>query len=863
MLGLALVVSLCAASTESARALEPGDDLRRLTYRFWDTEDGLPQETVSAIAQTPDGYLWLGTHGGLVRTDGVRFVVFDRQRGNISGSPWINDLTVDSDGGLWVASNEGLHRYADGRFERFDERFGIPGERVLGVVVDREGLWFGTYTGKLGHWDGENVRLWTSEDGLPRGSIGRAIEKVGDTLWFGTWGSGLWRVVDGELERIALVEGVFSAGAIEQDPRGGLWVGTDVGLFHLDGETVRRYGTADGLASDMAQSLLADRDGNLWVGTYGGGLHRLRRRADGDVRIDRFVHGREVTRRQIWELFEDREGHLWIGSFGGGLERLGDALIEAVGPVDGVFRQINAVYPDADGCLWMATAVDGVQRRCPDGETRTLGLADGLPAAGAWTLTRDLRGDLWIATMSGLARYRDGEMRVFGRADGMPSEVVVSLLPSRDGGLWVGSNGGLSKVVDGRIETMDPRRLPSPLVRAMLEEEDGGLWVGTAGGGLIHLAAEGPGKDRLYGLEEGLPSRIVWSLHRDRRGVLWIGTAGGLARFVDGALRSLNGNQGLVPESISYMIDDERGDLWLGTPAGLLRLERGTLDAYFAGEADSVLALRYGTAEGMASTECIGGVQPATARTADGRLWFPTLGGVAVVDPERMTVRSAGPEPMIEEVLVDGVLHTDLDALSLPAGTRRLELRYTAPSAHAPRRLRFRHRLVGFEESWVGGGHERSTSYTNLPPSHYTFEVAARHEGGRWSKVASIDFRIEPRFYETRSFLAAALVSTGLLLLAGHRLHVRQLRRRQEDLRRQVDDALARLKVLGGLLPICASCKKVRDDRGYWNQIESYISEHSEAEFSHGFCPDCEVRYFERFEEDFADLGYGDAASEP
>jgi len=167
-----------------------------------------------------------------------------------------------------------------------------------------------------------------------------------------------------------------------------------------------------------------------------------------------------VTRRQIWELFEDREGHLWIGSFGGGLERLGDALIEAVGPTDGVFRQINAVYPDVDGCLWMATQVDGVQRRCPDGETQTLGLADGLPAAGAWTLTRDLQGDLWIATMSGLARYRDGEMRVFGRDDGMPNEVVVSLLASRDGGLWVGSNGGLSKVVDGRIVVSG--KAPSP-----------------------------------------------------------------------------------------------------------------------------------------------------------------------------------------------------------------------------------------------------------------------------------------------------------------------------------------------------------------------------------------------------------------
>ncbi|MEM8934685.1 MAG: two-component regulator propeller domain-containing protein, partial [Acidobacteriota bacterium] len=525
----------------------------------------------------------------------------------------------------------------------------------------------------------------------PPGAAWELAEIAGD-LWIGTWSHGLWRYRDDRFEALDLLPGSHGAWAVEEDGRSGLWVGTDDGLFHLaDDGDVTRLGAEHGLSRSFIQALRRDQDGNLWIGTNGGGLHRLT--FDGlrpiEARIQRIERNRGALGRQIWELFEDREGHLWVGTFGGGLERFGEASITTVGPGDGAYRQVNAVLAEPDGCVWLATHTDGVWHQCGDRPTTMLTEADGLPTAGAWTLARDHGGMLWIGTARGLVTVREGELQTVSVEQGLPNAVVLALHPAQAGGVWVGTNGGLARVDGDHVEVVDPDRLPSPLIRGIDEERDGTLWVGTSGAGLVRLAApDSDEADRVYGTADGMPGMLVWSLFRDRQDVLWIGSSGGLSRFVDGTLRTLDSRHGLSPDSVSSILEDASGGFWLATPAGIVHLERPSRDAYFLDQASSVAIEHYGSAEGMGSTEFLGGVQPSSARSTDGRLWFPSLAGAAVLDPTTLRRPDTRVIPIIEELRVDGALRPTLGSeQALAAGVRRIELRFTAPTIHAAYRL--------------------------------------------------------------------------------------------------------------------------------------------------------------------------------
>ena len=815
-----------------ASALDPGRAITQYVRDGWGLREGLPQLSVQGVAQTPDGYLWVATEEGLVRFDGVRFTVFDE--GNTPGlrSRNIEALTVGADGALWIGTvGGGVARLKDGVVTPYGVQQGLPGEVVLSLLADRAGdVWVGTEGGGLSHLHDGSWRHHRASDGLPSDDVTELESGSDGSVWIGTRG-GLARLKDGAVRRYAVPGGSAGIAALRLDRHGRLWIGVrGGGLFVLEGERLAPAALPVGLGKATVLTILDDTDDNLWLGTDAG----LKRWAGGH--LSTFGTKEGLAADSVITLWEDGQHALWLGLLGGGLARL------------------------------------------RDGDFTTYSQEEGLPHDFVRSVSEDARGDVWIGSRGGgLASLREGRVTRWGEARGVPHPFVYAILPTRDGSLWAGTNGaGLARMPRGTTSYTRVPGLASELVRALYEDRAGALWIGTDGGGLARWDGA---RFQSYTTHDGLANESVYCMLQDRRGDLWVGTNDGLSRMRGGRFETYRVSEGLAGNQVRSLYEDATGTLWIGTMTGLSRLQgerfttywrnEGIADAVFAiledaqghlwlsgnrgvsqvlrsdlesvaaGKGTGVRSRRFGEADGLKSPECNGGVQPAAWKARDGRLWFATMGGAAVVDPARLRAVAPPPAPVLETGSANG-RPLDLRAPArVPPGDGRLELSYTSALSE-PENVTFFYRLDEFDPDWIDAGPRRVAYYTNVPPGRYRFRVKACGRDQACSADAvSPELELEPQLVQTRSFTVLCLLGAGLVIWSGHHLRVRRLRDNERELQRRVAEELAQVKVLRGLLPTCAWCKKVRNDAGYWEQIESYIAEHSEAAFSHGICPDC------------------------
>jgi signal transduction histidine kinase len=493
-----------------------------------------------------------------------------------------------------------------------------------------------------------------------------------------------------------------------------------------------------------------------------------------------------------YALLEDREGSLWIGTAGAGAARLRDGSFTVYGVREGLADDfVYPVHEDAAGRTWVGTA-RGLSRY-QDGRWTTLTSRDGLCHDAVRSLWVGPSDELWVGTYGGGAcRLTGAQWTRYGSRDGLAHDNVRAVLGTRDGSVWVGTLDGLSRLVGSRWRTYTTADgLPANSVIALHEDRDGGLWIGTDGGG---LARHRDGRVEAHVVDRPLPSAVVLALHEDREGTLWIGTGGGLARLREGSLAVFTTREGLPADSVHQILDDG-DDLWIGGPRGVYRVSKKSLDDHAAGRAASVAPLVLGRSDGLRSLQCTAPAQPAGFRTRDGRLWFATARGVAVLDPARIRIETSPPPMVVEAVVAEDHVFESPRDLTLGPGLTRLSFQYTGLGLLAPERLNFRHRLVGFDEDWIGAGDRRAAYYTGLPPGEYRFEVAGRSGGGDWSPApASVRVTLRPRFYQTRAFYFMAVVGVVLLAVAAHRVRVGRLHERQRELARLVEERTHRLR---------------------------------------------------------------------
>jgi len=790
------LVSVLTLIPRISICLEPAKPVDQFKYEVWTTDHGLPQNSVNAILQTHDGYLWIGTYEGLARFDGVSFRVFNKSNTRELRSNSVAKIMEDSRGSLWVAfrGRGGLAQFDNGVAERvWTTEDGLLSDQVWDVVEDHEGvIWVATEEG-MNRLEGQSLTSVNGYGDLAGMSIARLLVDRDNGLWIGTDGGGLGNLRDGVLTIYTTSNGLANdrVKALCEDPAGGLWVGTHGGLSRFREGSFTTYTTSDGLLDDYVRALHFDRHGALWIGSYAarGGVTRHL-----DSRFESLSRDDGLTNGYVRCIAEDREGSLWFGT-NRGLNQLKDSKLTTLTRRHGLGNEyVRVIVEDHRGGVWMGTDGGGVSRLTDEGFV-TLTDEQGLLGNIVRSLAVGLEGEVWIGVFGvGLNRYQDGRLSSFTSAEGLPSPWIRAMYTDRAGTLWIGTEDvGLCQYSDGefRIHPVS-RELASPYISAVLEGRDGEIWMGSPEG--LYLL-DGENLATIV-LAEDVVNDVVLSLYQDAAADLWIGTAGGLYRCRDRRVIGVGSDLGMFEEAIFQVLEDDLGNLWMSTNNGIYRVEKKKLNGVCDGSAETVAPERFGRADGMISSQCNGNSQPAGWKGGDGRLWFPTTDGTVIIQSDRIELNEVPPPVIVEEVAIDGetVQLGPSAAVAIPAGAQQLEIRYTALSLQEPGEVHFRYMMEGMDRAWVDPGARRTAYYTQLKPGRLIFRVRASNNDGVWSTSgAAIDFIVGAYFYQTRWF--AVLAAFGLVAVGFGMYHrrARRYRRRTTELERAVEIRTAEL----------------------------------------------------------------------
>lgn len=755
----------------------PAADLRpaRESFDVWKVEEGAGQQNpITAILQSKEGYLWLGTYHGLVRFDGVRSTVFDS--GNTPGlqNGVVTSLFESPDGALWIGHETGeLTHYAEGIFQPLKLGSTWPGGTLETITADEEGdLWLLNDTGVLFRLrDGKTTKVPggaspTRKAAITRSSSGKP-----------------WIVCNG---RVATLEhGNVMTCEIEGSGPGDYFdrvlPSHDGGLWMLGNQRLRKWRA--GHWTDEIEGcprtpgaisvLLETRAGSLLAGTLRDGLYLFTPAGD----TLHFSRTNGLSHDWVRALCEDREGNVWVGT-AAGLDGLRARKVQMLNPPDG-FQGCGVLSFSvaADNSAWVGTEGAGLYHY-DGGQWTSFTETNGVSNLFVWSVLETRAKELFVGTWGGGLVVRRGDHFESPGELGRVTAPVVCLYEDKTGAVWIGTTSGLYRYEReklGRIAGKE--RLAFPNVRAITEAPDSTIWFGMSGGGLGCLRGE---TLKQFRKTDGLGSDFVICLYADSDGTLWIGTSdNGVTRLQNGRFRNIHSEQGLPNRVICHIVDDGAGNLWLGSHAGILRASKAELNHCADGIIHSVHFLGYGKAEGLASLTCSGGFQPGATRAADGKVWFPTARGLAIVDPANVSTNNALPPVVIEEMLADGQLvdlHVDklshrsaqASPLRIAPGKQRFEIRYTGLSFISPEKVRFRCRLGGLEEEWSDAGTKRVAEYSYLRPASYVFQVIACNNDGLWNeRGASLAFTVLPYVWQTWWFEAGSGTSLALALGGG------------------------------------------------------------------------------------------------
>ncbi len=772
-------------SPREATALDVRDTLARYGRQTWLTETGLPQDSVHAILQTRDGYIWLGTEGGLVRFDGFRFTTYDMQNTPGLKSNNVRSLIEAPDGALWIGTAGGVVRYRESQFRSFGIESGLPSENVWSVTIDREGvLWAGTAGGfaELSKDHFERSAKTTTSDG------DAAVAKdASGTIWIGT-PSGVFSLRgNGTLPEGMNIQG--EATALSFDRNGQAWIGTEHGLEVFGKGVHKRYERKDGLPGGRITALMVDREGAVWVGADSG----LARVING--RVERLPTNDALSSNAVLSLFEDREGSVWIGTDLSGLTILRKQKFYSYAFSDTIKNdQVRCVLEDRKGVVWIGTNGSGL-KRFADGRFSGFTTQNGLSSNVILSLAENANEDLLVGTPDGLNRVEHEKISTI-TAQTLPEEFIRSIYPDRDGSLWIGTRRGLSQIKNGEVTTFtESDGLGSDLVGALLRDRSGDLWIGTLHG-LTRLQG---GRFRNYTKKDGLSGDVITDLCEGEDGAVWIATQdGGLSRFRDQTFQQFGSNTGL-PETIYGMANDSNGDLWLAAKTGIFQIRRSDLERLASRTVSQVSITSYGTADGLRVQECSGGGHPAVWKDHQGAIWFSTAKGVAVLAANHNELNTVPPPVVLESVSIDDQVFAPSQLTEVAAGHARFSFEYAGLSYVAPQRVRFKYKLDGFDRAWIDAGTRRVAYYTNVPPGSFVFHVIARNGDGVWNeRGVSFTFGIQPHFYQTWWFRSVLAVLITLLLYALYYWRLKQVERQfnlllreRNRIAREIHDTLA------------------------------------------------------------------------
>ena len=785
-------VSVVLATAVRAGALDPQKAVSQYIQAVWNTDAGLPQTSIYSVAQTGDGYLWVGTESGLARFDGVRFAVYNRRNTKALPSDYISHLLGTRDGSLWIGTDSGLVHLKNGAWTTYTVRDGLSSNDIRALFESSDGsLWVGTKRG-LDRLKGGRIEVYGNRDGLPGTAVTDVKADSAGVLWIAT-DAGLGRFDGKRFDAYTALDGLTnnSISALAIAPDGAVWMaGAHGQLARLAQGRLENQSTSaikDQINGDDINALLFDHNGNLWIGFESRGVARLH---NGSLSLYGAQDG--LPGDTVESLFEDSEHNLWVGLFDGGLTQLRDGTFTTFGKPEGLSSNTDWCGLQArDGSIWMATSTGGLDRILPNGAVRsyTNGERQSNETLHSMIETRD--GAIWFGQRHGvLTRFLNGRFATF-KYERSSKYAINSLLEDRDGTLIVGTYGaGAARLKDGQFEVIRA----TGEIPAMAEAADGTLWLGTDGEGVIRIKN---GIETSITKANGLLSDHILALHMDNEGVLWIGSSsGGLNRLQDGRITSYTPEQGLFDSTVGNILEDKAGNLWMGSDKGVFRVTKSELNDFANGRTSGIHGEEYDTKDGLRSRETMQGGTGTASIGPDGRLWFSTMRGLSVVDPARALGDNQPLRAQIEEVSIDGKAAGAAPTIRVGARARRLEIQFTAPSFVAPERIQFRYLLDGFDDHWSAASTRRTADYTNLPPGRYRFLVEASRDGFQWSAAAEpLSLSVVPPWYRNRTAISIFVFAAILLTWFFVEMRMRSLKRWRNELERLVVERTAQLEI--------------------------------------------------------------------
>jgi signal transduction histidine kinase/ligand-binding sensor domain-containing protein len=795
-----LCVSALTLCSPLALALDPSLHISQYAHKSWKVRDGFYKGIIHSIAQSADGYLWLGTDLGLLRFDGVRAVPWDSPPPHLPSSN-ITALLAARDGTLWIGTYKGLASWKSGILTVYPQFAGLL---VNALIEDHEGtIWAGgfAYTppGKLCGIQHGTIHCYGQDGTLGNGVLG-LYEDREKRLWAGAL-NGFWQWSPGPPKFYPLAGQLNGIQYFTED---------DGTLYILFRGQMMRF--ADGKLVDPVlfpatarqpngTRVLRDRDGGYWIGTNTQGVVHAYL-----GNFDTFQPADGLSDDDVAALFEDHEGNIWVAT-NKGLDRFSSYSVSTYSRNEGLSSDITAsVLAASDGGVWFnaenrLSRLDRGQitiyhaptqpseqlRQDVQQRLRTI-IVSGLPNHDLGSLFQDGDRHIWLAATGGVG-YLDDDR--FVSIKGVPGGVVYAIGGDKSGNLWISNfDAGLLHLLNGRLVQQIPWTAlgRNDLATALaVDPSQGGLWVGFSKGGLAYLS---DGRIRtLHTAADGLGQGRVSDLRFDRDGTLWVATDGGLSLVKDGRIVTLTPRDGLPCDRIFWTAEDDLRSVWLYASCGLVRIDRSELDAWTAARTNgterpihTVLSDNY---DGVVlAGDLASSPGPRSSVSPDGKIWFPVTDGLSVVDPRHLSVNKHPPPVHIEQLTADRKVYwqnltgnASSSQLRLQPLVRDLTIDYTALSFVVPEKVRFRFKLEGQDGNWREVVNQRQVQYSNLVPGNYRFRVVASNNSGVWNEQgAALDFSIAPAYWQTTWFRAACVAAFLFLLWVLYQLRLRQIR---------------------------------------------------------------------------------------
>src|SRR6266536_2984022 len=786
-----VLLGILLAARPCAFALDPALDVSQYAHKAWTVREGFSKGSIHAIAQTPDGYLWLGTEFGLVRFDGVRSVPWEPSPDQHLPSTNILSLLAAREGTLWIGTRKGLASWKGGKLTEYPE---LSGQVVFTLLEDREGtVWAGSIgvppPGRLCAIHNGMVHC-SGEDGSLGLGVFKLYEDKKGNLWAATR-DGLWRWKPDTAQFYRVPGEPNGHLGLAEDDGGAILISTRSGVARLVDRKIEAYQLPGTAQQFDVRKLLRDRDGGLWIGTADRGVVHVH-----DGRTDVFGPSSGFSGGTVNDLFEDPEGNIWAATTNG-LDRFHEFAVTTYNQNQGLLNsEVLTTLADNRGNVWLGT-FDGLNKwshgqisaygdQGVQGASVT-GKHDGkIRGSVPYPMLQDSRGRVWIMTRREFGHIENDR---FTTARAVPSWVVLSVAEDNARNLWIANQErGLFRLSPiGEIQQIPWARLGHKDWASVLAADPlhGGLWLGFFQGGVAYFSDGGI--RAAYGPSDGLGEGKIKSLRLEEDGTLWAATDGGLSRFKSGHFATLSSKNGLPCDTVHWSMEDNDHSFWLFMPCGLVRIARWEMDAWAAsvGKPDTTRMVKstvFDSSDGVRVVAGAGTLGPQAAKSTDGKLWFTGMDGVSVVDPLHLPLNKLPPPVHIEQITADRKTYeaaSDANGqVRIPPRVRDLQIDYTALSLVAPEKVLFRYRLEGWDRDWQDAGTRRQAFYSNLPPRNYRFRVIACNNSGVWNEAGTfLNFSVAPAYYQTwwfRSLCAAAFLT---LLAGAYQMRLRQVAR--------------------------------------------------------------------------------------